>query len=393
MDFDLFKNYFLQREELLARIAQSLQLDESRKERMESAYRSVSATLNNDKGFFENTDVDVYPQGSVASGTTTRPLTGSEFDLDIVVHIKSIYSNYLPNQIYTELLKVLESDERYKDKIIKKRRCVRLKYANDFHMDIMPGCIRFVAGDNNIKVPDRELKNWVDSNPKGFVEWFLNRAKTLNKPSLLEEYRNLLINLKAKIQDLPNDNFYTKMPLQRAVQLIKRYRDIFFEKDDTYSTTSIVLTTLMGQFYASENTIYETLENIAEKIVSGYQNALKSGERFKVYNPTNPDDEFTDKWTNKHYENFYAFIRDFYQRWSSMKNSFDSASNDYIRLFGEGIYKKSLQEQVVKMSKYSSDAMTKTNSLIIAGKAYTDTKGNINPNKGYKNDLHRNFGE
>ncbi|MBS1572177.1 MAG: nucleotidyltransferase [Bacteroidetes bacterium] len=393
MDLDLFKNYALQREELLARIAQSLQLDESRKERMESAYRSVSTVIDSDQGFFKDIDVDVYPQGSVASGTTTKPLTGSEFDLDIVVHIKSVYSKYTPNQIYNELIKVLEIDDRYKDKIVKKKRCVRLKYANDFHMDIMPGCIKLVVGDNNIKVPDRELKNWVDSNPKGFVDWFLSKAKTLNKLSLLEEYRRYLVNLKAEVQDLPNDDFYKKTPLQRAVQLIKRYRDIYFEKDDTYATTSIVLTTLMGQFYAGENTIYYTLENIVTKITSGYQSALMSGTRFKVFNPTNPNEDFTDKWTDKHYENFYSFIMDFHKRWDSIKNSFETGGNDYIRLFGEGVYKQSLQEQVTKMSKYSSDPISKANNLIITGKAYTDSKGNINTDSGYRNDTHRNFGE
>lgn len=393
MNLDLFKNYALQREELLARIAQSLQLDEGRKARMESAYRSVSVVLNNDQGFFQNIDVDVYPQGSVASGTTTKPLISFEFDLDIVVHIKSAYSNYTPTQIYNELVKVLENDERYKDRIIKKKRCVRLKYADDFHMDIMPGCIKFVIGDNNIKVPDRELKNWVDSNPKGFVDWFLNKAKTLNKPSLLEEYKHHLINLRAEVQDLPNDDFYAKTPLQRAVQLTKRYRDIFFEKDDTYATTSIVLTTLMGQFYAGENTIYETLENILTRVISGYNNALINSARFKVLNPTNPNEDFTDKWTDNHYEKFYAFINDFHKRWNSLKDSFEAGGNDYIRLFGEGIYKQSLQEQVAKMSKYSSDSIAKTNGLIITGKAYTDSKGNINPNSGYKNDTHRNFGE
>lgn len=393
MDLDLFKNYALQREELLARIAQSLQLDESRKERMESAYRSVSTVIDSDQGFFKDIDVDVYPQGSVASGTTTKPLTGSEFDLDIVVHIKSVYSKFTPNQIYNELIKVLENDDRYKDKIVKKKRCVRLKYANDFHMDIMPGCIKLVVGDNNIKVPDRELKNWVDSNPKGFVDWFLGKAKTIRTRSLLEEYKRHLDILRAEVQDLPNDDFYSKTPLQRAVQLIKRYRDIFFEKDDTYATTSIVLTTLMGQFYTGENSIYETLENIISKVTSGYQNALAIGGRFKVLNPTNLNEDFTDKWTTQHYENFYAFITDFQKRWNSIKNSFETGGNDYIRLFGEGIYKQSLQEQVAKMSKYSSDSISNANSLIITGKAYTDYKGNINSNSGYRNDAHRNFGE
>lgn len=42
---DIYKDYFLQREELLARIAQELQLDKSRTVRMETAYNAVSDLL------------------------------------------------------------------------------------------------------------------------------------------------------------------------------------------------------------------------------------------------------------------------------------------------------------------------------------------------------------
>lgn len=391
MELDLFINYELQREELLARIAQSLQLDESKKKRMEVAYGSVSSILSTESAFFKGLDVDVYPQGSVASGTTVKPLSGAEFDLDIVVHIKSIYSRFTPNQIYTELVNLLENDGRYKDKVEKKKRCVRLNYANDFHMDIMPGCIKFVGGSDNIKVPDRELKNWVDSNPKGFVEWFLKRSIP-SKQSLLQEFKSRLFDLKAEVADLPDNDFYNKTPLQRSVQLIKRYRDIYFENDDTYCTSSIVLTTLMGHFYGGENTIYDTLENTVQKIRLGYQNSIKNVERFKVFNPVNGSEEFTDKWSKKHYDNFFAFIDDFYRRWDSIKNGFQKSAGEYIVLFGESVYKQSLQNQFRQMSKYSSDPNTVANGLIISGNAFTNSKGQTNSNAGYKNEPHRNYG-
>src|ERR1700757_360801 len=97
---DIFKHYELQREELLARIAQNLQLDETRKGRMESAYRAISELLDQDQGFFKDLDIDVYPQGSVLTGTTVRPYKGCEFDLDIVVQINALYSRFTPAEIY-----------------------------------------------------------------------------------------------------------------------------------------------------------------------------------------------------------------------------------------------------------------------------------------------------
>ena len=108
-NIDLFssENYELQREELLARIAESLQLDETRKQRMESAYSGVSTLINNDQGFFKDIECDVYVQGSVAIGATTKPIKSNEFDLDIVLHIKELFTKYTPTQIYNELLKLL----------------------------------------------------------------------------------------------------------------------------------------------------------------------------------------------------------------------------------------------------------------------------------------------
>ena len=51
---DIFKDYVLQREELLARIAQELQLDKTRLERMETAYSTVAELLKKDNDFFDD---------------------------------------------------------------------------------------------------------------------------------------------------------------------------------------------------------------------------------------------------------------------------------------------------------------------------------------------------
>ena len=61
---DIFKDYVLQREELLARIAQELQLDKTRLERMETAYNAVAEVLKKDDDFFNDLEIEVYAQGS-----------------------------------------------------------------------------------------------------------------------------------------------------------------------------------------------------------------------------------------------------------------------------------------------------------------------------------------
>lgn len=388
---DLFKNYELQREELFARIAQSLQLDVTRRQRMESAYNAISLLLNDDDDFFKGIEIDVYPQGSVAIGTTCKPLNKNEFDLDIVVHIRSMYTKHTPEEIYNALYRKLANDGRYKDKLERKRRCVRINYSGDFHMDILPGCIIFVYDDKSIKVPDRELKTWVTSGPKGFAEWFLTRANSVKEPMLENYYKEL--KLRASTEELPNDSYYTKKPLQRAVQLIKRYRDIYFERNPDYATSSVVLTTLMGNFYNGEGSIYSTIDNIVNKITSMFTESVRLGRRFQVFNPVNSQEEFTDSWTAQHYKCFFEFIADFQSRWVKLKLGFETSNKEYIALFGEGMYKQALQDQVRVMSKFSQDKTAIANGLIISGNARTDSRGQINVNSGQRNENHRNFGE
>ncbi|HWB26303.1 MAG TPA: nucleotidyltransferase [Chitinophagaceae bacterium] len=391
---DLFKNYELQREELLARIAESLQLDDTRKKRMEDAYQSISRLLNEDAGFFKDIDVDVYPQGSTAIGTTVKPLSGNEFDLDIVVHIKRLFIYYTPAEIYNALLKILSGDGRYKEKIEQKNRCVRLNYAGDFHMDILPGCIHLSGDAQKIKVPDRQRKDWTSTSPRGFIEWFMRIANSVVQPVLKGYYNSLLasVKLRAEVEDLPKDEFYSKTPLQRAVQLIKRYRDIYFLDKPEFITSSIVLTTLMASHYRGENSIYLTIENVVARVINEYNEAIRLHQRFKVYNPVNNEEVFTDSWTGKHYDVFYAFITDFYGKWITLKGGFEKSGHEYIKLFGEGIYKESLQGQIKQMARFTTDTTTKANSLIITSSAYTDSKGQINTNNGYKNEYHRNHG-
>ena len=105
------------------------------------------------------------------------------------------------------------------------------------------------------------------------------------------------------------------------------------------------------------------------------------------------EEDFTDSWTNNHYQSFYAFVNNFYQKWQSLKNSFDKSGKDYIELFGEGIYKESLKNQLRTFSKNSSDYLTRTNGIILGGTAHTDSQGQINIKKGLKNEPHHNFGE
>src|SRR5690625_7761182 len=127
--------------------------------------------------------------------------------------------------------------------------------------------------------------------------------------------------------------------------------------------SSIVITTLVASLYQQESSIFETIDNVARRIKENYLESVNKGVKFKVLNPVNSSEDFTDSWTNAHYQSFYNFIADFYEKWQNLKNSFETSKEDYIKLFGEGVYKKSLNEQFKTFSKSSSDIFAKSSEI------------------------------
>ncbi len=331
-------------DDLLDKMAESVQLDKSRYERMKKHYEAVKDWIESDEKFFKPYKYDVYPHGSVRILTTVKPISKDEFDLDIAIHLTSLLGTSTPSKIYVELKRRLEEHATYKEMMETKNRCIRLNYAGDFHMDILPGIQEFEWDDNRLKVPDKELGTWVSSNPRGYANWFMERVN-LVKESLLEKA--------LRAEHLPADNFHNKKPLQRAVQLIKRYRDIYFQKDDNYKTSSIVLTTIAGRFYNGEDSIFDTVDNI----ITAIQNQVARGpSRIKVLNPVNEQEDFTDKWEREpeYYTAFKEFCQHLYNEWQTLKRKQGLLTESRILkgLFGNDLVIKAQNEQTTMLEGY-----------------------------------------
>ena len=170
-------------DDLLDRMAADLQLDDTRRDLMVQHYEAVKNWLKTDEKFFKPFRYEVYPHGSVRTLTTVKPFGRDEFDLDIVVHLKSDFATHTPAKIYAELLRRLGENEIFKTRLEAKNRCVRLNYAKDFHLDILPGIQESKWDENKLMVPDKERKSWVSCNPRGYADWFLAQATGKRKPA------------------------------------------------------------------------------------------------------------------------------------------------------------------------------------------------------------------
>jgi len=231
----------LKREIHLDEICASLQLDETRRSRMESAYSSVSSLLESSK-YFQDKDLLIYAYGSEPLGTNTKPYKKDEFDLDFASVVSDNINGLTPDDMLDRIWEVLYNDERYRSKIERKRYCVRINFAGDFHMDITP-CLR-IPGSKRLKASDTKTNKFVNRYPKGYISWFQGLFILDTSKLSLSEYYILKMELRAETEVLPQSvPFELMQPIQRTVQLMKRARDVYFEGTPEIATSSVILTT------------------------------------------------------------------------------------------------------------------------------------------------------
>ncbi|WP_298829955.1 nucleotidyltransferase [uncultured Planococcus sp.] len=333
-----------QLDELFQSICEELQISKSQYDQAETSYNAVAKWLSEDEKRFPEVDIDIYPQGSLKTGTTVHPIFNQEFDLDFVCEINLNWEMYEdPIEILDLIEERLLEHEVYAPMVERKNRCIRLNYKRNFHMDILPACPVKNASQGCVKVPDRKLVDWKDSNPKGYASWFEETAKDYD----VSFNNQILLEKSAEIEKMPGvEPIQIKPPLKRAVQLMKRYRDIYFEKSPKKAPISIVLTTLAGEFYGNQSSVNDAIEGILDGIL----NAAQKG-KITVYNPQNKLEILSERWDEKPelYDSFLLFIRDFRVKWTEIN---DAKEKGFIEvaillkeMFGEEPISKGLNKQ------------------------------------------------
>jgi hypothetical protein len=277
-------------DDLLVRIGQKLQLDDTRREKAKKSYETINEILINDTDVTDGCDTTIYAQGSYSIDTTVKPIKDGEYDLDFVFRIEKIWNeNMDENQILENMKNCIEQNRTYEGKVEIKNRCIRVNYIGDFHLDILPAYPYKSLNSEFLKIPDRKLNKWVDTSPKLFTDWFNNIAN-----NYYDGYMNNKYFEKADIERLPDPVPYNhKPPLKIAVQLLKRYKSIFFSNEEELETQSIIITTLAAQSYDGNNSEIETLKNFITYVDKKIKN---NNGLLMVENPNNSNEKFTDKW-------------------------------------------------------------------------------------------------
>jgi hypothetical protein len=83
-----------------------------------------------------------------------------------------------------------------------------------------------------------------------------------------------------------------KAPLQQAIQILKRHRDVMFRSSPTVAPISMIITNLAPHAYSGEADLYTALTSIVDKMPH-----FVRSERPRIPNPANPAEDYADKWS------------------------------------------------------------------------------------------------
>jgi hypothetical protein len=270
-------------DDLLARAAASLQLTKTQYELAVQRYETIGKWLSVPGTSVAKFKPGIYPQGSLRIGTTVRPIGHNEYDLDLVCLMDLDWSRCGASAVLDLVESRLAESDTYRPMLAKLKRCVRISYANQFHMDILPAAPDVPVGSTNVRVPDRKLAEWKCSNPPGYADWFEEQAA-----------KRITAVTKA-VEPLPApEDLATKPPLKIAVQILKRWRDVRYFKTPELAPISIVLTTLAGTYYAGEESPLLALTRIVDQIVG----SIPMYGRLVVLNPRNVREDLSERWDN-----------------------------------------------------------------------------------------------
>lgn len=299
--------------QLLEHIVELLDIPETHNNVAEERYKAVGKWIGDEDSQLALFRPEIYPQGSFRLGTVIRHINeADEYDIDLVCELTISKDNVTQKQLKQMVGDRLKENDTYARMLDPKegRRCWTLNYADSakFHMDILPAIpedsfLKLQLQKNNvsgkwagqaISITDTTHPNydqldvdWPRSNPKGYAEWFRERMKIQYD----ERRRIIAEKMRAGIEDVPE--YQIKTPLQRVVQILKRHRDIMFEKDSDHKPISIIITTLAAHAYNNETDLFEALTNI----ITGMPNyiVMENGVSL-IANPVDPEENFADKW-------------------------------------------------------------------------------------------------
>lgn len=279
---------------------------------------------------------DFYPQGSFLIGTTIRPYRNGknhDYDLDVLAILKRKKDETDAKSVKGDVGNCIKESGIYSKKLSKEdRNCWTLKYAEvsdevGFSLDVVPSVdesieikneimssgVNYSRVEKTVAITDKENNGykWLTSNPLGFGEWFLEISNKHLTPNMMtEQYRGLPDDIKiifASAKKIPT--YYYRSNLQKAVQFIKRHRDIYYDRSNLRNDkpSSILVTALVADCVKDITGL--SVSDIVDAFVIGFKNKnisiMKEG---KILNPVDLSENLIERYTESRRNNMDKWV-------------------------------------------------------------------------------------
>lgn len=307
--------------------------------------------------------IEIYAHGSAGLGTTVRPMGREDFDVDLICKLLRFTSDRPPAELKQIVGDRLKENARYAGMLEEKKRCWRLHYAKDYHLDISPTIVNPDCGNGGELVPDKKLREFKPTNPKGYKALFERRAALMPK---MRSRKALMAEDRANVEQFPVHGV-AKGILRRTVQLLKRHRDIHFEHiAEEVAPISIVITTLAARSYeycVNSFTFDSELDVLIATIrlmPHFIDRPVVNGRRiYVVANETTIGENFAERWNTEpaRVSAFYAWHEKALADFEALPNleGIDVIAKGMEKFFGSAVVRKAVDNRTSVISQARTD--------------------------------------
>jgi hypothetical protein len=277
--------------------------------------------------------IDFDAHGSWAHGTIIKPLTGGEFDADMLVIVEPV-EGWEAKDYINKLGAFFDGHSTYKDKVHRYSHCVTIEYAGERRIDIAP-CVKGRLWSNTYEVCNRITNEFETTAALDYTDWVVGRNGVAGG----------------------ND-------LKKVTRLLKYLRDI----KTNFTCPSFLFTTLVGMHIDDsdkDSAAFADTPTCLKTVMGRLDDYLQARPAVPVIrNPVLSSDIQSRVWDQTQYGNFRDKIN-LYRIWideAFAEEDRDESIGKWQRVFGDNFAAGEARE-----SARFSESVSKGDALVVVG--------------------------
>ena len=347
-------------DKLLADIAIRVQLSPTLHRLATKRYETLDQWIQRADSPLHGRVETTYAQGSMEIGATINSrVTNDEFDIDAVTQLGPAIPT-APRYVLDTLFDAVRGKpgSRYFGCTRRRNRCVTISYGDGMHVDLTPAILQAGTPPRQSWIFEHELRRQLDAgtsliaNPYGFAEWFKQQMPDDHEFSQWFLGRawgyERILDAEPVPPPVPVDQ---KSRVIVALQLLKRWRNVQYDKRAGRRPPSVVLSKLVADNAAeaarSGPGLLHVLLHLALAVLADLERPLSSRRLIHVANPVCPADILTDRWPGSMdaQATFIAELRSLVADLLTLQrsSSIDEIKGILVGLFGEAPAVKAIE--------------------------------------------------